>query len=261
MTPYLRRALQDTANTSDWVKGSHDPFNTTKDWSSTGPFANVTTDWSNSSSNNHTASHDSDKESMDSTTFIIVVLSIILFLIIMSGTKWFGKIACCRPQAPHQDPIRPERNFKLTISQKRAGLEFLFDNNNKKDVDAQTEEDEELSVPATRSIPYEANEESVEATVDRKYPQIKRVTFQLPEPIRKQRTGAPTTTATTNETHPSKQDLPPDDEEICSICLCPYESGEKTVRSRHCTHKFHKDCIFDWLVCCCYFSFFCTLLL
>ena len=117
MATYLRRALQDPISTTEWL-GNNETFTNSTGWSSD-PFNN-STNWS---------SDDSDDGTMDSKTFIIVLLSIILFLIVMSGTKWFGHIACCNPQVTaqsNQNPIRHDRNFKLTASQKRAGLELLF---------------------------------------------------------------------------------------------------------------------------------------
>ena len=32
----------------------------------------------------------------------------------------------------------------------------------------------------------------------------------------------------------------------CSICMCDYENGDK-LKLLQCTHRFHKDCITEWL--------------
>ena len=41
-----------------------------------------------------------------------------------------------------------------------------------------------------------------------------------------------------------------DNENICSICLCEYETGEEISWSpnEHCKHSFHKECITEWLM-------------
>ena len=39
-----------------------------------------------------------------------------------------------------------------------------------------------------------------------------------------------------------------EDSEMCAVCLCPYEEGDIRVFSKHCSHVFHKECIFEWLV-------------
>lgn len=36
-------------------------------------------------------------------------------------------------------------------------------------------------------------------------------------------------------------------DDCCSICLDTYETGDEIVRSKHCVHAFHKECILDWL--------------
>lgn len=36
-------------------------------------------------------------------------------------------------------------------------------------------------------------------------------------------------------------------ENMCSICLCGYSTGDIVIASKHCTHMFHKDCILSWL--------------
>ena len=39
-----------------------------------------------------------------------------------------------------------------------------------------------------------------------------------------------------------------EDSEMCAVCICPYEEGDIRVFSKHCSHVFHKECIFEWLV-------------
>ena len=34
---------------------------------------------------------------------------------------------------------------------------------------------------------------------------------------------------------------------VCPICLCGYKKGDTLVVAKHCTHMYHKDCIFEWL--------------
>jgi hypothetical protein len=34
---------------------------------------------------------------------------------------------------------------------------------------------------------------------------------------------------------------------VCPICLGRYKKGDMLILSQHCTHLFHKDCIFEWL--------------
>jgi hypothetical protein len=48
----------------------------------------------------------------------------------------------------------------------------------------------------------------------------------------------------------SYEDVSIEDEEseMCAVCICPYEEGDIRVFSKHCSHVFHKDCIFEWLV-------------
>lgn len=48
----------------------------------------------------------------------------------------------------------------------------------------------------------------------------------------------------------SYEDVSIEDEEseMCAVCICPYEEGDVRVFSKHCSHVFHKDCIFEWLV-------------
>jgi len=36
--------------------------------------------------------------------------------------------------------------------------------------------------------------------------------------------------------------------EMCAICLCAYEEGDIRIFSKRCTHSFHKECVFEWLV-------------
>jgi len=38
-----------------------------------------------------------------------------------------------------------------------------------------------------------------------------------------------------------------DDEAMCSICLMEYEDGDVIFRSPSCVHRFHQDCLMDWL--------------
>jgi len=56
-------------------------------------------------------------------------------------------------------------------------------------------------------------------------------------------------------THDSDNDLETGTEEegspVCSICLCPYESGCKVTTATNsvpCKHMFHSDCIMEWLL-------------
>jgi len=55
------------------------------------------------------------------------------------------------------------------------------------------------------------------------------------------------------ERHAPLQDVPcgavEDDyeEQVCCICLMEYESGDTFIAPQTCTHKFHKECILDWL--------------
>mmetsp|Transcript_48680 Transcript_48680/g.72236 ORF Transcript_48680/g.72236 Transcript_48680/m.72236 type:complete len:375 (+) Transcript_48680:74-1198(+) len=37
------------------------------------------------------------------------------------------------------------------------------------------------------------------------------------------------------------------EENVCGICLCPYEDGDVILTAKHCSHCFHKDCILEWL--------------
>lgn len=48
----------------------------------------------------------------------------------------------------------------------------------------------------------------------------------------------------------SYEDVSLEDEEseMCAVCICPYEEGDVRVFSKHCSHVFHKDCIFEWLI-------------
>mmetsp|Transcript_29625 Transcript_29625/g.60492 ORF Transcript_29625/g.60492 Transcript_29625/m.60492 type:complete len:234 (-) Transcript_29625:337-1038(-) len=41
-----------------------------------------------------------------------------------------------------------------------------------------------------------------------------------------------------------------EDQLTCSICLCDYEHGQEVCRSQNglCNHKFHKACVFEWLL-------------
>ena len=39
-----------------------------------------------------------------------------------------------------------------------------------------------------------------------------------------------------------------EDSEMCAVCICPYEEGDIRVFSKHCSHVFHKECIFEWLI-------------
>lgn len=38
-----------------------------------------------------------------------------------------------------------------------------------------------------------------------------------------------------------------DDGNICSICLDDYDEGDTIVKSKYCTHYFHRECITQWL--------------
>jgi len=38
-----------------------------------------------------------------------------------------------------------------------------------------------------------------------------------------------------------------EDEPMCSICLMEYEDGDTIFRSPSCVHRFHQDCVMDWL--------------
>jgi len=38
-----------------------------------------------------------------------------------------------------------------------------------------------------------------------------------------------------------------EDGNMCSICLDDYDEGDSIVKSKHCTHFFHRECIIQWL--------------
>mmetsp|Transcript_8762 Transcript_8762/g.19658 ORF Transcript_8762/g.19658 Transcript_8762/m.19658 type:complete len:829 (+) Transcript_8762:186-2672(+) len=48
----------------------------------------------------------------------------------------------------------------------------------------------------------------------------------------------------------SYEDVSLEDEEaeICAVCLSSYEEGDIRIFSKHCSHVFHKECVFEWLV-------------
>ncbi|KAL3791604.1 hypothetical protein HJC23_012194 [Cyclotella cryptica] len=48
----------------------------------------------------------------------------------------------------------------------------------------------------------------------------------------------------------SYEDISIEDEEseMCAVCICPYQEGDVRIFSKHCSHVFHKECIFEWLV-------------
>ncbi|KAL7521259.1 hypothetical protein ACHAWX_005932 [Stephanocyclus meneghinianus] len=39
-----------------------------------------------------------------------------------------------------------------------------------------------------------------------------------------------------------------EESEMCAVCICPYQEGDIRIFSKHCSHVFHKECIFEWLV-------------
>jgi len=44
--------------------------------------------------------------------------------------------------------------------------------------------------------------------------------------------------------HPLQEIL---EDNVCPICLEPYDEGDFIIESKHCPHKFHKTCILLWL--------------
>jgi hypothetical protein len=53
------------------------------------------------------------------------------------------------------------------------------------------------------------------------------------------------TTATSEKTDADSTTT--DGASVCPICLGGYKKGDMLILSQHCTHLFHKDCIFEWL--------------
>lgn len=54
-------------------------------------------------------------------------------------------------------------------------------------------------------------------------------------------------TVTKNGIPCEKESLPNFYADLCPVCLLVFEEGEKISRSRNCIHKFHKQCIYEWL--------------
>lgn len=46
---------------------------------------------------------------------------------------------------------------------------------------------------------------------------------------------------------PTDLSIHADTELSCIICLTEYENGDEIALSRHCPHKFHKDCLLEWI--------------
>eukprot|EP00545_Synedropsis_sp_CCMP1620_P012003 CAMPEP_0119015714 /NCGR_PEP_ID=MMETSP1176-20130426/11474_1 /TAXON_ID=265551 /ORGANISM="Synedropsis recta cf, Strain CCMP1620" /LENGTH=355 /DNA_ID=CAMNT_0006969027 /DNA_START=226 /DNA_END=1293 /DNA_ORIENTATION=+ len=57
----------------------------------------------------------------------------------------------------------------------------------------------------------------------------------------------PTDTDTEAEAQDNHDDIDTNGEPICSICLMEYENDDVCFTSRTCVHKFHRDCLMDWL--------------